>query len=171
MGGKVRFHITIFIYVFIHVSYFLFWKNSSTIMSDLLMDSMLNLPPPPIYMFKTSFVWCIYVIRMSLICRFQPLSEFICTLHKHPNHVTTLLCAAMCTIPCPMGQSLCWSKFDMKLTCCLAFTFVIADFLVDKPSVDHKNLYSFIHCIKMLMIVSKLTGYSHLVSSSWSDIK
>ncbi len=39
----------------------------------------------------------------------------------------------MCTISYPMGQSLYWIKCDMKLTCCVAFTFVIADFLVDKP--------------------------------------
>ncbi len=26
-----------------------------------------------------------------------------------------------------------WIQFDMKWTCCLAFTFVIVDFLVDKP--------------------------------------
>ncbi len=32
-----------------------------------------------------------------------------------------------------MDQSLCWIKFDMKWTYCLAFTFVIVDFLVDKP--------------------------------------
>ncbi len=39
----------------------------------------------------------------------------------------------MCIIPCVMGQNLCLIKFDMKLACCLAFTFVITDFLVDKP--------------------------------------
>ncbi len=31
-----------------------------------------------------------------------------------------------------MNESLCWIKLDMKLTCCLVFTFVTADFLVDK---------------------------------------
>ncbi len=39
----------------------------------------------------------------------------------------------MCSSPCLLGQSLCWIKFDMNWTCCLSFTFVIVDFLVDKP--------------------------------------
>ncbi len=39
-----------------------------------------------------------------------------------------------------MGQSLCWIKFDIKWTCCLAFTFVIVDFLVDKPCRPQKPL-------------------------------
>ncbi len=34
--------------------------------------------------------------------------------------------------PCLTGQTLWWIEFDMKLTSCLAFTFVIVDFLVDK---------------------------------------
>ncbi len=44
-----------------------------------------------------------------------------------------MLCAAMCTIPYPVGESLCWIKFDMKMTFCPTFTFVNADFVVDKP--------------------------------------
>ncbi len=39
---------------------------------------------------------------------------------------------AMFAIPCPKSESLYWIKFDMKLTGCLAFTFAIADFIVDK---------------------------------------
>ncbi len=46
----------------------------------------------------------------------------------------------MCIIPWPMGQSWCWIKFNKKLTCCLAFTFAIADLLVDKTFRPQKHL-------------------------------
>ncbi len=96
-------------------------------------------------------------------------SPFLIHFHQASKSSDHTPCAVMCTIPYPMGQSLCWIKSNMKLACCLAFTFVITEFLVDKPC-RLQNLYSCMHCIKILMITSKLAGNSCLCSS-WSCMK
>ncbi len=61
-----------------------------------------------------------------------------------------------------------WSKlmlkFDMKLTCYMAFTFVMANFLIDKPCRPQTPLLIYALYL-MLMITSKLIGYSPLFSS------
>ncbi len=74
----------------------------------------------------------------------------------------------MCSRPCLMGQSLCWIKFDMKLTCCLAFTFVIVGFLVDKPCRPLKPLL--IYALYLTVNTYKLIGDSPLFRS-WSCMK
>ncbi len=74
-------------------------------------------------------------------------------------------------IQCPIVQSLCWIKFDMKLTCCLAFTFVITDFLVDKihwPKINVTHLCIVFKC--EWFILNWLDTHLCLVAeAAWSN--
>ncbi len=74
----------------------------------------------------------------------------------------------MCTIPYQMGQNLCWIKFDKKLTCYLVFNLLLLMSLL----TNHVSTKPYtLHCIQMLMITSKLTGYylCLLDEAAWSN--